>query len=316
MDLPEGWKVERQEAAPQKEKKELDTRMLWGIFAIVFIAVIAFAIINQAPPEPVELTTVSLNGIDLVAEGDPLAKLAMLPLRGDLVGEFINPDHSDTASNALLEIGEVLKTRTALRSGGTGYKVRVGVTERTGIFIHDEYLTIEGADEASFWRAVWVFSGLMADSEIVSDFDLWAVSGLFEGRENVSVVVDMNDTSCTWGKISSALGNINGALGYLQSEEGFLLKQWVKEDGECELQFTSPDFNTTGKDSVCPGPGNASFVITFKRAEESVLTISGNETTLAYKDCNAMIGQSLILRDVIAPGLLTGLSLVEIPTYF
>lgn len=310
-DLPDDWEVSEESPEESEEKSGgFNTKYLWIIFIVAFATGVAYvAMTPQAPKEP---TTVYVNGIPISADGNPVDALRSLIDRRDLVGTFINPDQTSAEKNGLLEIGEVLKDRTTLYSGGSGYNIQLGLTDRTGIFVHDNFLTIEGVDEESFWKAVWVFTSITSNSQINSNVALSEVPKLFFSVEEVAVLIDEENACSNWGLISSALGNINGALGFLQESSGFVLGQYLKNGENCELQFSLPERNVTG--DICPTSSGDSFVVLLKQGDANKIEIKNNEISFIYTDCASLVRQSLILRDILAPEFLTGVQRLTFPT--
>ncbi|MBN2517238.1 MAG: hypothetical protein JXB14_00170 [Candidatus Altiarchaeota archaeon] len=309
-DLPDDWDVSEEQTEEAKPAVKLNSRYLWALFITAFAVGLAYVLLTHQPSPSGNGMVVYVNDVPITSDSDPIVAIRSLPSRRDLVGTFINADRTPAEENGLLELGEVLKDRTILYSGGSGYNINLGLTERTGIFVHDNYLTIEGEDENSLWKAIWAFSSLISDSEISSSVDLTSVPRLLYGKKNVSVVIDDDNGCSNWGLISSALGNVQGALGFQRASSGFTLNQYLKTGGSCELQFSIPDGNMTA--SGCPDPSK-DFIVTLKQGDNNRIEIRAGGIELIYRDCSSLIRQSLILRDILAPMFLTGMQRVSIP---
>jgi hypothetical protein len=357
-DLPDDWTVETKEAPPEHTESNVSSKLLWTLAIIIFIAAISvFMMLNS--PEPIKIQTAEIQGVLVTAPGDPYEWLAAVTSKSDLVGKHLNIEKTDASSSVLMEIGEVLRGRSSLASGGSGYDVIVGLSDRTGITIEKDKIYIEGTTEDELWEAAWIFSAVASTASIESDIPLSEIDELFKGVDNVAVIIDEENGCPDWPRISSALGNINGAVGFQQAGSDYIFSQYLMH-GNCELQFRLPEENVTlsGQTSVnqtptdqtptdqtptdqtlsnqtqgsqteqismsnkatvdsnlCPVSGDKSVVIILEHRDENKIAIKGNEIRVQYTDCASMVRLSLIVRDMIAPRLLFGLSTVSFPTY-
>jgi hypothetical protein len=297
LDIPEDWEVEE---VTEEEKTGWDSKKLWAVFIVVVIAFAALTLMSR--PEPERPTNVYVNGVRVSGVGNPIEKIRMIRSL-NLVGKAINENQSAAEKNGLLEIGEILKTTSPLKIRGSGYEVRIGITDREGIFLDKTGVNIEGTGDASLWRAVWVFSSLISDTTIKSTVDFWSVQDLFLARENVSIVVDQENYCPKWSDIIISTTNIVQSLGFQQGRTNFTIYQFLRDGDACSLHFSSPTRNLTSPQ--CPEASEGSYVILLKRGDENAIGISGDGMEFYYSDCDSMVRGSLILRDMIAPDVLT-----------
>lgn len=302
------WVETTEEAKPKKTADEggIDTRIIIGV-AIAFFALAAFFVIqNRAASE--SFNKAAAYGIDVYSKGtDPLADLRVLGGARRFVAAYLNEKPTIDERNVLVHIGTV--SNSQLYEGGPGYKIIVGITNRTGIWISKTAATIEGATTRDLWNAAYVFSAMMNGIAFDPNPNLE-----FPVNRGVVALI-INESVCEWSEISVDLGNINGALGFLQSDLGFTLRQYAydKAKGACAYQFSAPPENIT--DLGCPELGSDAniFAITLSRGSRNVISWSSDGISLQYTSCGLMRQESALLRDMLAPGFLSGVEKVQIP---
>lgn len=313
LDLPEGWEAHEEEVKEKKKGRELKVSnwVFWLLFILIFLAFLALPLFGKPTTQkPTETTYV--NGIKITGPGDPLEAVKSLSLR-HIIGKTL--DKSEDSSNALLEIGTIIGQSRVLTGGGD-YTMAVGISDRTGIFIGQKSATVEGAKASDLWAAVWTFNSILSDTTIEADRELYLVQHLLRDRENVSLVIDL-DKSCTnYPSIISASGDIMQSLGFRQAEVGFTINQYNETNGACWLQFAAKaDGNATNSTPVadCPQSSEKDFVITLVRGEKNVIRVAANSLDFQYSNCESLASVSVIVRDMLAPYVLSGARRVDFP---
>ena len=306
LDIPSDWKVREEGVEKEKKKRTFDisNNMLWVIFILVFVAFVAFAFVGRAPVKK-DMETTYVNGIQITAPGEPVIALKSLALL-HIEGKTISEDGED-ATNALHEIATIIGQSGIVTRGGD-HMLLTGITDRTGIFIDEKRTTIEGTDKAEFWKAVWTFSSIMAGIEIESDVDLYSVQDLFAGRKDVYLVQDMDESCTNYGRIISAEGDILSPLGFKSAQYGFDVFQYQETGGQCQVFG-----NATFEDVACPVPDEDTFVIKMMKGTPSMISISENEIVYQYSRCDTVHKNSVILRDLLYPNIVSAMTDVRLP---
>ncbi len=294
--LPEGSQRESEESGRRDLGSHLSNTVLWAIFILIFLSFLILPLLNRGHTE---LHTAVVNGVEIQAPGDPITSIKSLE-NAHIVGKVL--DKSDTSANALLEIGTIIG-KSHVKTAGKRYTLAVGITDRTGIFMSSNSITIEGRNKMELWTAVWTFTSILSDIDINSTLPLYKIQGIFQSKQNVSLVIDMDNACSSYPLIISASGDIMQSLGFQQVSYKFNIFQYNKTDDKCSLQFSMPENLTS---SSCPIPTATSLVITMRSGDSNVLNLKENELVLQYSDCYSMRRLSTLLRDLLAPDVLTG----------
>ncbi len=303
--LPEGWKETEEDAPVEKKKRELhiSNSVMWIIFVVVLLGFIALPLLGRAPHKPT--SSVMVNGINVSAEGDPITSLKGL-LSGHIDGKRL--DESEDSNNALNEILAVVGQSSARASSGRK-TLFAGITGTTGITAAGSEVRIEGADRAGLWKAVWVFNSILSDATITSSIDLFDLQYAVPTHSKAYLIQDMEGTCSSYGHIISAEGDILSSLAYKQAEAGGELFHYQRDAGGCRFMN-----DTTGASSLCPASDRDKFIVTMRKGNSTVITVSPDYIDFQYKDCSTVDSVSVILRDMICPNIISELAKFKMPT--
>jgi len=307
-DIPDDWEIFEEEVKQKKPEKErhISNGPLWVIFIVVLVGFFLAGMFGRAPPKEKQQTTI--YGIPMESIGDPVASIKSIADR-HTVGKTLG--NTDAEINALLEIGTVIGTSNLVTHGGE-YTLTVGITDRTGIFIEDKLASIEGRDKAELWTAVWTFNSILSGTEIESDVPLYSVQDLLTLTANVSLVIDLDDACPSYARVISASSDIMQSLGFWQASQGYTIYQYNETGGVCQVQFTFPD-NSLAAYNECPVGDTRSFVVTIRASDSNRIIITDTGILFLYSSCDAMFKNSVIVRDMLAPDVLTGTRNFQMP---
>jgi len=302
LDLPDEWEVSEEETGG----KNTDYTKYWYLLPITAF-LIALVVFFPAPEE-VEYTTLEINGIPFSSSGDVEKNLQGVGRITQFVAGFVG-EENEASKNCLLEISEVLQSK--VYDSGIGYGLMVGISDRNGVFIGRKATSIEGRNEKELWRACWAFSSAVSDITLKSEFS--ELEGLTKGYNEVSLVIEGGQGQ-DWPKMITALGNLDSSLGYLQNQQGFFFGQYLKNGDVCELHFSIP--KTTEGNVTCPVESDSTLLVELERGNENAIKYEGNRLHMTYVNYDGLIAESLIMRDILVPGILTGIKDVELPTLY
>ena len=300
LDIPEGWEIHEEPVEEEKKSGfQMNNNLLWALFIVLVIAFTLFFMSKNLQPK--EMQTIYINGIEIQAPYDPEAAVR------DLVNMHIEGkrlDDLEDSKNALNEISVIIGQSSHSAASPRSYTLYAGLGDRTGIFIDDGIIRIEGTTRSEFWKAVWTFNSIISGLQIKSDVDIFDVPRLLEGRREVYLVQNMENTCPNYGHIISAEGDILSSLGFKQAELGFELNHY-RMDGDVCAPFANETF--VGE---CPQPSDDVFVIKMMRGRSDLLNITSNEIVFQYSDCNTVDRISIILGDIIYPNIASSIASV------
>jgi len=308
--IPEDWTAEViYEKKKDPDDAEIDNRILILLFVSILVVVVAFTLLTKTHTASIEYQNTTVHGITIVAYKDPIAAVKGISSKTRIVASFLNEGYDSVTRDSILEIGSALEGKV-VSSAISGYSIRVGLSDRTGIFVDPDGTTIEGKDHLDLWKATWVFDSIVADINIKPD-DFYSFRAAFKNKNNVSVLFDLSEPGACkdWTKLSIANGNIQHVLGYLQDAYGYTVSQFtVVGDGKCRKDFT-------GEPMECPVESDESLIILFRKGKENSLGIGegGNTILVEYAACRSTIIESVILRDLIAPDIVSRTGNVNVP---
>jgi hypothetical protein len=302
QEFTEEWE-EPEKADKDSGDSKVSNNMLWGAFVAIFIAFIVLPFIFDSSPGDEELMTDSLNGITIKAPNNPIATVSNLK-EAHIEGKRL--EESEHAHNALNEIFVVLGQSQG--SADSEYVLFAGLSDKTGITVNKDSVYIEGKDPADFWKAVWTFNSIVSGTKINSTVDLYDVQHLLQGKNDVYLIQDQDNTCANYGHIISAEGDILSPLGFKQAQYNYTLHHYGLKGGECK-SFSENETNVT-----CPTESGDKFIITMERGPENLISIDENGIAFQYSDCTTVDEISTILRDMIYPNIVSVLSNVQLPT--
>ncbi len=312
-ELIEEWVEEKpKKVRADKHEPKISNNALWVLFIVIFLGFITASLLAKAPPK--EMQTTYINGVKISAYGDPVASLKSLASM-HVVGKTFD-ESDDISLNALMEMGTVIGKSGMVTSGGE-HTMTVGITARTGIFIGEKSSSVEGASVADLWTAVWTFNSIISDTPIQSDVALFKVQELLAGKKDVSLVLDLDNACSSYARIVSSASDIMQALGFWQAAEGYTINQYNESGDSCNLQFAirgNGTIDTVNGPADCPKGDFDSFVVVMRGAESNGIIITNDGLAFQYASCDAMFKNSVMVRDLLAPDVLTGTRNFQLPT--
>jgi hypothetical protein len=298
VDVPEDWEVEHvtEESPKEKRKFEIGNWVLWAAFIGVFLLFVLLPLLGNQPSE--DLQTDFVNGIKIMAPGDPTLAIKNLPnlhIEGRRLDQLA--DSHDALNEILLVIGQ-----GGTASGGS-YTLSAGVTDTTGITMTGNTIRVEGDSRASFWKAVWTLNSIITSTSLESSADLFEVQNLFKDRPVVYLIQDQENTCSNYGRVISAEGDIISSLGFKQAQYGFQFSHLYRYDGGCR-----PAENESASPVACPQAGGSAFLINMGKGDSNTISITEDGIDFEYSDCMTVDRISVILRDLIYPNIVSSMS--------
>jgi hypothetical protein len=140
---------------------------------------------------------------------------------------------------------------------------------------------------------------------------------MLTGRKDVSLVLDLDNACNSYARIVSSSSDIMQALGFWQAAENYTILQYNETGDSCNLQFSISGNWTianVNEPADCPKGDFDSFIIVMRGAESNGIIVTSNGLAFQYADCNAMFKNSVMVRDLLAPDVLTGTRNFQLPT--